>query len=942
VARSLLAPAPDRSDPLASPVTAHHADFAAALPTRAAPAQPEAPRLVRRAYALLGVTLFAVYLPTLARGVTFSDGPELVTAVRTLGVGHPTGYPIFILAAHAFCALLPLPVLYCVKIEIFNALCGAAGSVLAAFTARALARHAGAEGRDADVGGLVAGLLLGVSPMLWGQLHIPEVYALHFFLVAWAGYAWMRFELTGREAYILGAALPMGLGLAHHVTMVYMLPAAFLYLLARRPSFFTAWLTTPAIRLVRRFRPAFRAGRAPAPAWGFLAACVIGFVPLLSYGFLIWANSHSTGVPWGDVNGWDNLYNHFTGKQYQGFMRSFDAAEHWRRFKQVPDIFDQQFLPGGTVLLLVGLVVTFRRAWRPALFFFAFLVFNAAHGIHYSVGDFGTYYIPGIYACAVFMGPGCAWLLGFARARPPAQRPWLTLGSAAAMLTTAAISVWVYARFTKRLPAAVGAHWRWLVVPCAALALVAFVGAVLSLRERALRGRVLPVWALPAVLLGGLAAAVFPAAIARAGDLVREPIIGESYGAEVAGGLPPGAVLMTQGDGFIFTMWYENHVQGRAVDAAVLDMGNLRTSWFQRYVRTHHPASCDPLVLTPAAFAARCDTYEKRMRLGDAESWASMGLIGNRRPFPGVAAAKTPILRGEELRCEERVYREAHAKKECRCHGYGKSAAALEGMLEEDCVSSAEDRGVVPREPVEIFAQRIIEDNLDERPVFERNVLTGWTGPKDNPRGWDGPTYQRLSGEYALLNRGRFNEVVYARELEGIDPCAGERLRPWPARTRVKPRGAGKGQDRRRAYVPNVRPTIIGASYLTKRAEERDDDATRVFAPGEKVIAHVDWFEKFHWDVSRPDRRGAELKHGVRFCVFDPEGRKVATKLARSGPGEHAPVVLMDAAPGTEGVYRVQACTTGELGSAPLATAEAKACQWMLLDYELTVKVGKR
>ena len=102
----------------------------------------------------------------------------------------------------------------------------------------------------------------------------------------------MRFETTGNQAYVLAAALPMGIGLAHHVTMVYMLPAAFLYLLARRPRFFIAW--------------------------AFPAACLIGFVPLLSYGYLVWADGHSAGVPWGDCNGWHNLYNHFTGRQYQG------------------------------------------------------------------------------------------------------------------------------------------------------------------------------------------------------------------------------------------------------------------------------------------------------------------------------------------------------------------------------------------------------------------------------------------------------------------------------------------------------------------------------------------------------------------------------------------------------------------------------------------------
>src|SRR5262249_55541558 len=160
-----------------------------------------ASRVVRWGYPLLGLFLFVLYLPTLARGATFTDGPELVTAVVSLGVAHPTGYPVFILVGHAFCKLLALPLLACVKMEIFNALCGPGAAVFAAHTARALAlvgqASAGAgtpDGLDADLGGLSGGLMLGIAPLVWEEVRIPEVYAFHLFLATWAGYAWARFE----------------------------------------------------------------------------------------------------------------------------------------------------------------------------------------------------------------------------------------------------------------------------------------------------------------------------------------------------------------------------------------------------------------------------------------------------------------------------------------------------------------------------------------------------------------------------------------------------------------------------------------------------------------------------------------------------------------------------------------------------------------------------
>jgi len=905
---------------------------------------PATSRLVRWGPPLLAACVFALYLPTLAPGVTFTDGPELVTAVVSLGVAHPTGYPVFILVGHAFCKLLALPLLDCVKIEIFNALCGAGAAFFAAITTRDLAllgqKAAGrGDARDATAGGLAAGLLLAVAPLVWEEVRIPEVYALHLFLSTWAGYAWIRFEATGRTGYVLGAALPMGIGLAHHVTMVYMLPAAFLYLMARRPSFFVTWLVYPVVRLVRVFKPDFAGARRFQGWWGFPVACLCGFLPLLSYGFLIWANKHTTGVPWGDVHDWDSLYGHFTGRQYQGFMTSLDRAGHVARLKQLAPLFDAQFLPAGTVLFFAGLFAAFRRTWRPALFFLAYLLLNVAHGAHYNVGDYGTYYIPAIYACALFMGIGLTGLMGLGRRRPAAQRAPLGLGALGVMLAGAAVSVFAYARLTNRLPAALTAHPLPLAVPLAVLAIAAFAGAVyLALRPGS--RPILPASALPALLAGGLFLSLGPVTAARAHDTLKQATVGEGYGAEVALHLPPGAVFLTQGDGFLFTMWYENHVLGRATDTATVDLGNIHTPWFQHYLFARSPVACDPLgpeaALDPAGYARRCDSYRKRIDLGARESWVSLGLAGNRRLY-ATPASKAAILRGADARCAGRAWHDAHAAKECRCWGYGTSAGAVEGMLEEDCVESGEEGGVVPRDPVEIFAQRIIEDMLDERPVFERNVLTQWAGAGGNPRGWDGPTYQRISGEYALLGRGRFNQVVRAEDVGEIDACGSDTFHPVAFRPRGRPRLQPAGQERRRPYQPNRRPMLVSSSYLIEEPAGRDDDATRVIAAGDPVFLKLGWFERFSWDAARADRRGKPIRHGVRVCLFDPEGRRVASRAVISGAPE--PVALLErGAAQKAGTYHVVACDVGDVGEAKLPLAEDRRCAWTLLEYELVVR----
>jgi len=276
----------------------------------------------------LTAALAALYLATLSRGLTFSDGPEIATAIHTLGVIHPTGYPLFTLVAHGFSRLLILPVEPFYKVEIFNALCGLLAALLAASAARQLAgfirvRTSG-EARAVDVAALLAGFMLGIAHLLWRYLRIPEVYPFHLALVAVAVWGFVRFELTGKDRYVMLAALAMGCGLAHHVTMVYMLPAAFLYLLVRKPVMFVSWLARPLRAVVRLFGAKLWAGRKLASPWLLLVCCLLGALPLLSYGYILWANSHTTGVNWGGVDDWDKLYNHMTGVQYRRFMGSGD------------------------------------------------------------------------------------------------------------------------------------------------------------------------------------------------------------------------------------------------------------------------------------------------------------------------------------------------------------------------------------------------------------------------------------------------------------------------------------------------------------------------------------------------------------------------------------------------------------------------------------------
>lgn len=54
-----------------------------------------------------GIIAFAVYIMTLAPTIWFIDSGELAAVATTLGIAHPTGYPLFTIIGHIF-TLLPI------------------------------------------------------------------------------------------------------------------------------------------------------------------------------------------------------------------------------------------------------------------------------------------------------------------------------------------------------------------------------------------------------------------------------------------------------------------------------------------------------------------------------------------------------------------------------------------------------------------------------------------------------------------------------------------------------------------------------------------------------------------------------------------------------------------------------------------------------------------
>jgi hypothetical protein len=181
--------------------------------------------LRRRGAALLGgaVAIFVgiLYIGTLAPTVLpYStpdtlDSPMLQAEVSVLGVGHPTGYPTYMMLTHLFTYLPFGDPAYRVN------LASAVYATLAVLVVYLAGLRLGGRAVAAAAGALAFGL----SGTFWSQAVIAEVYTLEALLVALVILFLLLWREYPKDRYLLICAFLVGVSLTHHLTSVLLVPA---------------------------------------------------------------------------------------------------------------------------------------------------------------------------------------------------------------------------------------------------------------------------------------------------------------------------------------------------------------------------------------------------------------------------------------------------------------------------------------------------------------------------------------------------------------------------------------------------------------------------------------------------------------------------------------------------------------------------------------------
>jgi hypothetical protein len=363
----------------------------------------------------LFVLTLLVYLSTLSPTVGEADSFEFQVVSYTLGIAHPTGYPLYILLGKLF-TLLPIGnVAY--RVNLISPLFAGLAAVCLYLCLVHLTCHRAAS--------LLATLTFAFSRTFWSQAVIAEVYTLNAFFVALMFYLLLR-QISkpvvspaepstnrpiGKIAFIYG------LSLANHLTMILLAPAMAIYILltgiwtkpwgaARNQIFGT--LDTQNARDDEHSRPPRNHNGEEKPGFFFtdvkkmLIAAGLFLLGLSVYLYipLRWPVLHGRSMTLSEFANW------VLGSRFRG-------ALHWDAWLKDPErylilgrLLLEQYGQVGLILGLLGLVWLFAKRRREATLLLVAYVTYLLYGLIYYVPDVSAFIIPAHLIFAIWIGAG--------------------------------------------------------------------------------------------------------------------------------------------------------------------------------------------------------------------------------------------------------------------------------------------------------------------------------------------------------------------------------------------------------------------------------------------------------------------------------------------------------------------------------------------------------
>ncbi|HEX9657017.1 MAG TPA: DUF2723 domain-containing protein [Bacteroidota bacterium] len=357
---------------------------------------------------LLSAVVFVVYSMTLAPSVGFIDSGELSAVACTLGIAHPTGYPLFTLLGWVF-SRLPIGSEEVIRLNMMASFFCAAGIFLFFLTTRFILEliFKKESGKDQQFAELLltfasagASLLLAFSETYWSQSTNVEVYSLHVFLVCAILYFFVRAAWQDKSAetdrWWYAFAFVVGLSFTNHMTTI-LLALGLLYL------YFATQGSSPR-------------------SWKRLLFMSIPFLfGLTVYLYLPFRASQSPDLNWGNPSTLETFLWHLSGKQYRVWIFSSTEAAS-RQLKYFVGTLPSQFTYLGLVLSMLGFVALGRRSLRLFVTILTLFITCVLYSINYDIHDIDSYFLLAYICMGLWISVGLLRVGQWLAQRLPSRR----------------------------------------------------------------------------------------------------------------------------------------------------------------------------------------------------------------------------------------------------------------------------------------------------------------------------------------------------------------------------------------------------------------------------------------------------------------------------------------------------------------------------------------
>jgi hypothetical protein len=311
-------------------------------------------KFLRRFGGIIGLcfSILAIYFISLCPDVYIIDSGELSTVSYTLGIAHPTGYPLYTLISYFFAHIPGEPIQ---NLNVLSALFSTMAAIFLYIIGRRLTKS--------GIAPIPVIFLFAFSPIIWRMSITNEVHPLTVLFAAIL--IFLLHDLKSDRAFFMFMYV-CGLSFTNHMMIFSLtLPLFFYVIIAYRPG-------------LRRI----------------CIGILLFALGLSLYEYILTRTIGDAKFAWGNAENFQRLFWHVSGRQYQVWMFSSSPAEVLTNLVEGMKLLLRNFLYVMVIPAIFGFYVLYKKERGKFWLYMIIFVINILYTINYSIPDIEAYFIP--------------------------------------------------------------------------------------------------------------------------------------------------------------------------------------------------------------------------------------------------------------------------------------------------------------------------------------------------------------------------------------------------------------------------------------------------------------------------------------------------------------------------------------------------------------------